>query len=149
MRQVTRQVTRLVRLAAAVAAALTLAAAPAVAGGYYDVPVVYGIPPFAPALPAVGYVFDPSDHGAPVYIVDQGPVFAGPGIYAYHEIDVPLAYPTHWGGYAVVRPYAHARRFPYVRHVPDVRVLAPPVGIAPYAAYVYWPRSNARIMHVR
>jgi len=136
-------------LAAAAAAALTLAATPAVAGGYDGVNVVYGIPPFPPALPAVGYMFDPSDHSAPVYIVDQGPVYAGPGVYAYHEIDVPLAYPTYWGGYAVVRTHAHARRFPYVRHVPDVRVFARPTGIAPYAINVYWPRPNARIMRAR
>jgi len=140
---------RFVRLAADAATALTLAATPVVAGGHDDLAVVYSIPAFPPALPAVGLVFDVSDHGAPFYIVDQGPVFAGPGIYAHHEVEVPLVYPTYWGGYDVVRPHAHRARFPYVRYVPDVRVIAPRTGVAPYAAYVYWPRPDARIIRAR
>ncbi len=97
------------------------------------------------APPPVGYVFAPSDHRAPVYIVDQGPVISGPGVYAYHEIDVP----PYSGGYAVVTPHAYPTPFPYVRHVPDVRVIASRHGVAPYAASVYWPAPNARIIRVR
>ena len=121
---------RTVRLAAALATALTLAATPALAGHYNeDVAVAYGFPP-------IGYVFDPADHGAPVYIANQGPVLTGPGIYAFHEIGMP----THPG---------YAPPFPYVRRVPDVRVFASPYGFAPYAASVYWPAPRARIRHAR
>jgi len=136
---------RIVRLAAAVATALTLAATPAVAGFYEAAPVFYGIPPFVP-VPPIGYVFDPSDPGAPAYIVNQGPVLEGPGIYARHEI----AYPTVLdGGYAVVTRHAYPTPFPYVHHVPDVRVLPRRPGIAPYAASVYWPAPRARIHRAR
>jgi hypothetical protein len=57
-----------VRLAAAAAAASTLAANPAIAGSDEDeeVTIVYGIPPFAPAVPPAGYVLDPSDQRASV-----------------------------------------------------------------------------------
>jgi len=135
---------RVVRLAGAVAAALTLAASPAVAGHYYvpgfpiDEVTVYGDPPFGPPL---GYVFEPSDPRAPVRIANQGPVISGPGVYAHHELEMP----TWWwqGGYAVVTPHGYPTPFPYVRHVPDVRVFSSPVGVAPYAASVYWPASRA------
>jgi hypothetical protein len=116
---------RHVRLAAAVATALTLAVPPALAGSFYeDVSVAYGFPP-------IGFVFDPADHGAPVHIANQGPVLTGPGVYAFHEIGMP----THPG---------YATRFPYVRHVPDVRVFGRRDGIAPYAASVYWPAPRPR-----
>jgi hypothetical protein len=122
---------RLLRLAAAVATASMLAATPAFAGFYEDVAVARGFPP-------IGYVFDPVDPGSPVFIANQGPVLAGPGVYAPHEIGMP----TH-PGYAVVTP------FPYVRHVPDVRVFSRPYGIAPYAISVYWPEPRARFRHAR
>ena len=116
---------RHMRLAAAAATALTLAATPALAGYYdEDVAVAYGFPP-------VGFVFDPADHGAPVHIANQGPVLSGPGVYAFPEIGIP----THPG---------YAPRFPYVRHVPDVRVFGGRQGIAPYAASVYWPAARPR-----
>jgi hypothetical protein len=126
---------RFVRLAAALATALTLAAAPALAGSHEDVAIAHGFPP-------IGFVFDPADARAPVYIANQGPVLTGPGVYAFHEIGMP----TH-PGYAGVR-------FPYVRRVPDVRVFASPYGMAPIASTVYWPAPypyirHARVRHVR
>jgi hypothetical protein len=66
-------------------------------------------------------------------------VFAGPGIYAHHEIHVP----AYSGGYAAVTPHGYPVLFPYVRHVPDVRVFAPRGTVAPYAVSVYWPSARA------
>lgn len=133
---------RLMRLAAAVAA-LTLAAMPAVAGCCRDV-TVYGIPPLVPLIPPP-FAFDPSDPAAPLYIVDQGPVLSGPGIYTYHTYVPPFARPTYWGDYAVVDAYGTP--FPYVHHA-----LPPayhPFGVAPTGAYPYWPVRPARFIRVR
>ncbi len=134
---------RVLRLA--VAAALTFVAMPAVAGSCCgEVTVVYGIPPLVP-LP--GDLFDPSDRAAPVYIVDQGPVLSGPGIYIRHDIYVPpFARPTAWGDYAVV-PGTGGRPFPYVRHAWRPAYL--PYGVAPYGASAYRPARSARFIRVR
>ncbi|HEY1544378.1 MAG TPA: hypothetical protein VGG01_18405 [Xanthobacteraceae bacterium] len=121
---------RVVRLAAALVAALTLAATPAAAGYYgHHWDVFYGIPPYGP--PPIAYL-DPSDPRGPVYVADQGPVIEGPGIYAYHEINVPT-----WadGGYAVIDAYG--RPFPYVHRVPDARFIEPRYGFAREGTNVY------------
>jgi hypothetical protein len=130
---------RLVCLAGAAAAALTLAVTPATAGYFPDVTILYGFGP-------IGDAFEPSDRRAPVRIVDEGPVISGPGVYAYHTLKAP----TYWqGGYSVVTPDVYPTPFPYVRHMPDVRVFAPRRGIAPYAVSVYWPAPRARFIRVR
>jgi hypothetical protein len=130
---------RLLRLAAAAAAVSALVAMPAVAGSCCEnVTIIYGAVPVPYPAPPPGHLLDPSDQRAPVYIVDQGPVIEGPGIYTYHEIEVP-AQPTYSeGGYA----------FPYVRHSYG-RQPYRPYGVAPYDAYLYRPAPNARIIHVQ
>ena len=94
--------------AAAVAAITTLAATPAAAccGGGYVVPPVVAVPP-----PAV----DPWYPVRQIYVVNQGPVFTGPGIYAYPYFSVPPIAPLccHAG---FARPYyPYVSPFPYVR----------------------------------
>lgn len=121
---------RLVRLAAGLAAALTLAATPASAGYYgHHWGFFWGIPPYGP--PPIAYL-DPSDPRAPVYVVDQGPKITGPGIYTYHEIDVPT---WAYGAYAVIN--AHGRPFPYVHRVTDARFIEPRTGFAREGTSLY------------
>jgi hypothetical protein len=89
------------------AAALALAANPAFAGSCCHQATVFDGPPIVPF------------EAAPIYIVDEGPVLSGPGVYAYHtyvpRVYVPpLALPPE-GGYAAVTP------FPYVHHVSGPR----------------------------
>jgi hypothetical protein len=129
---------RVVRLVA-VAVALALVTTPALAGSGEEVIVFYGIPPFAPPPPPVGYAYHPSDQRAPVYIADQGPAIEGPGVYAYHGFGVPTSLE---GGYAVVTRDVYPTPFPYVRRVP--RRLGRPYALAPYGAYPY-----RRVIHVR
>src|SRR5689334_18529061 len=99
---------RLVSVAAAAAALFTLAATPAAAccyrsGAYYGVGVV---PPDA---------VDPWYSVRQIYVVNQGPVFTGPGIYAYSNFYVPpVAPPPCCGGY-YGGAYPYAPPFPYVR----------------------------------
>ena len=89
------------------AAALALAAPPALAGSCCR-PMDFDGPPRVPF------------EAAPIYIVDEGPVVSGPGVYAYHDIYVPrvyappLALPPE-GGYAAVVP------FPYIHRVTGLR----------------------------
>jgi hypothetical protein len=159
---------RILHLAAAAAVAVTLAASPAFAccnQGNHQVNVVYGVPPLAGYVPPTGYLLDPNDQVTQVYVVNQGPVFTGPGIYAYSNVWVPtVARPTYSeGGYAVIAPvYPAARTYPYVGYVPRWRChgyqtsCAPwnaasyrPYGGPPHGAYVYRPAPSARVLYVR
>lgn len=97
MDQVSGSAMRFVSVAAAAAAVFMIAATPAAAcchrvGPAYGVPVV--------PLGAI----DPWYPVRQVYVVNQGPVFTGPGIYAYSNFYVPTV--ACCGG-----PQA----FPYVR----------------------------------
>jgi hypothetical protein len=140
---------RVVRLAAGLVAALTLAATatPAAAGYYgHHWDFFYGIPP---GPPPIAYL-DPSDPRGPVYIADQGPKIEGPGVYTYHELNVPT---WAYGAYAVIN--AHGRPFPYVHHVTDARFIEPRYGFAREGtnvyrrAYVVRHRPYARLIHGR
>jgi hypothetical protein len=103
---------RVLRLAAAAAALSVPVAAPAVAGSCCDdVRVAYGAVPLP--FPA---------RFAPVYAVDLGPVFEGPGVYTYH-VAIPLP-PPQWNG-------GHA--FPYVRHTNRRPYRA--YGVAPFGMW--------------
>jgi len=94
-----------------VAAALMLLATPALAGGCCGA--------FVPVVPVAvipgGYVFPPpADQVTQIYVVNQGPVLSGSGLYTYTNPWVPsiapLAYPPV--GYVYGAPYAI---YPYVR----------------------------------
>lgn len=92
-------------LAGAVAALAVAGPAPLFAGCCVDGPptVVYRIPPVAIAAPPTGYVLGASDARKPIYVVNQGPVYAGPGIYAV---------PTYSeGGYAYTTPYPYVKSY--------------------------------------
>jgi len=99
---------RILHLAAFAGAALMAAMSPAAAGyccghmaGYRVAPVVAAVPPDA---------FDPWYPVRQIYVVNQGPVFTGPGIYAYSNFYVPTVAPYWAGG-----RYPYAAPFPYVR----------------------------------
>jgi hypothetical protein len=99
---------RALSVAAAAAAALAALATPASACCYRPAVVDYG-PPVA-----VGYVFPPPEERASqIYVVNQGPVVSGPGIYTYTNpyvrSFVPPPYPR--------RGWVHAAPYPYVHHV--------------------------------
>ena len=92
--------------------------------------------------PPVGYVLDPSDARPPIYIVNQGPVFSGPDVYAL---------PTYSEGlYADLIPY------PYIGHGNYRTPYYPTYGYGwhrprPYrvvGAYAYRPAPSARIITV-
>ncbi len=140
--------------AAAFTAALTFSAAPAAAGhccgwgGYYGGgPVVYPVPV------------------NPFYLVNQGPVYSGPGIIADNSIYYPtLPRPiVSIGGYAFVQPYYPvAMQYPYVQTYGGWRcrggygncgtygVVRPhfyrPNGFAPYGAQLYRAEPAARVI---
>jgi len=103
---------RILHLAAFVGAALTAAASPAAAGyccghpGYGIAPAVAAVPPDA---------LDPWYPVRQIYVVNQGPVFTGPGIYAYSNFYVPSVAPDWPGGYPYAGAYPYAAPFPYVR----------------------------------
>jgi hypothetical protein len=93
------------RLCLAIAASMFLAA-PAAAGGCCG----YGAPAYdiQPLVPVSTYRFEAPAPVGQVYVVNQGPVLSGPGIYAYtnHYVPsfVPAPYPyvrAHlgWGGH--------------------------------------------------
>ena len=98
-----------------------LTAAPAAAGqccgghAAYDVaPVVAG----EPVVPVSHYWFEPPGQVSQIYVVNQGPIYSGPGIYAHSNIYVPtLARPAAWTShYANVHPYRQTVTvYPYVR----------------------------------
>ena len=101
---------RVLHLAAFVGAALTAAASPAAAGGCCGHPG-YGVVAVAPPSDA----FDPWYPARQIYVVNQGPVFTGPGIYAYSNFYVPSVAPYWDGDYPYAGAYPYAQRFPYVR----------------------------------
>jgi hypothetical protein len=120
--------------------------------------IVYGVPPVAVDLPPVGYVLDPSDARRPIYVVNQGPTYSGPGIVTY-------AVPTYSeGGYAYALPYPYVRTYggwydygrwhhriyrPYGASLDAPYVYRPSV-IRPYAAaYRYRVAPNARVIQLR
>jgi hypothetical protein len=92
------------RLCLAIAALFALAA-PAAAGGccgYGYGAAAYDI---QPVVPVSTYRFDAPPPVGQVYVVNQGPVLSGPGIYAYTNHYVPSFVPTAYpyvggcGGY--------------------------------------------------
>lgn len=118
--------------------------------------IVYGASPMPPAVPPTGYLLDPSDARPPIYVVNQGPLYRGPGIYAvptfseggyayavrYPYTRGPWYGPAHYVPYK--RPYAHPpRRYGYVG--PDAR----PAGAPPYGAYEVRPAPTAKIVDVQ
>src|SRR5690349_22662597 len=74
--------------------ALFALAAPAAAGGCCGTAAAYDI---QPVVPVSTYRFDAPPPVNQVYVVNQGPVLSGPGIYAYtnhyHPSFVPTGYP--------------------------------------------------------
>jgi hypothetical protein len=72
-----------------------LGAAPAAAGGpccghratAYD---------YGPVMPLATYRFEAPAPARQVYVVNQGPVLSGPGIYAYTNTYVPGLVPAHY-----------------------------------------------------
>jgi hypothetical protein len=97
--------------AAAFTAVLTLAATPA-AAGHCCRSVLYGVPQ---GPPSPYYL---ADQASPFYLVNQGPVYSGPGIVADNNIFYPsLPRPIYAvGGYAYVQGfYPPAMQYPYVR----------------------------------
>lgn len=97
MDQVLGSAMRFVSVAAAAAAVFMIPATPA-AACCHRVGPAYGV-----AVVPVG-ALDSWYPVRQVYVVNQGPVFTGPGIYAYSNFYVPT-----------VGPYPYAPRFPYVR----------------------------------
>jgi hypothetical protein len=107
-------------------------------------PVGYGFAA-APFVPPTGYVLNPSDARAPFYVVNQGPLYKGPGIFAvptYSEgryAFSPYPYVPPWAG-----PYGYGPGYgPYV--APSYR----PYGAPPYGAYFHRPSPSARVIDVR
>ena len=144
-------------------AAGIIAATFAVSGAAADPVVVYGSPPVPIVVPPTGYVLDPSDAVKPIYVVNQGPVYSGLGIYT-----IPTyAFPTYSeGGYAYAAPYPYVksygawyppggsfyRRDSYGRYGSAGPMAKPlgyrPYGYYPYVAYRYLPAPNARVIEV-
>lgn len=103
---------RLVSLAAAAVAAFILAAGPATACCGRGGPV-YGIAPI-PAVPPDA--LDPWYPVRQIYVVNQGPVLTGPGIYAYTNFYLPTFAPPLCCHAGYAQPfYPYAPPFPYVR----------------------------------
>ncbi len=132
-----------VTISAAVAAMGLLPTA-AQAGGACCGPgpvIVYGAALAPLAYPPTGYVLNPSDARAPIYIVNQGPVYSGPGFYTV---------PTYSeGGYAFT-PYPYVSGYGYARtYVPYVRPSFRSYGAPPFGAYYYRPAPTARVIDVR
>ena len=91
-------------------AALTLATAPAAAGqccGHASYPYVAPAVVGEPVVPVSHYQFEPPGQVSQIYVVNQGPVYSGPGIMAHNNIYVPtLARPAAWASHYVdVHPY--------------------------------------------
>lgn len=98
---------RTLHLAAFVGAALMAAVNPAAAHCCRHPVFAYRVAPVAAIVPVDS--LDPWYPVRQIYVVNQGPVFTGPGIYAYSNFYVPTVAPYWPGGY----PYAAP--FPYVR----------------------------------
>lgn len=107
------------------------------------VPGYYGAGPVPLAYPPPGYVLNASDVRAPIYLVNQGPVYRGPNIYAV---------PTYSeGGYAFA-PYPYVTSYP-VGYGPSVApYVSPsyrPYGPPPHGAYFRRPAPGARMIDMR
>ena len=115
------------------AAALTLVATPALAGGWGG--GFYG----PDAIASIDYVFPPpADQVDRIYVVNQGPVLSGPGIYAHTNPWLPsIALP----------PYPPSAIFPYVRRSPH-RWCPGCGGVAAFQPPLYW-RTAWRSRHHR
>jgi hypothetical protein len=125
-----------------VAAALTLLATPALAGGCCGsmlFPVAVGDYVFAP----------PADQVTQIYVVNQGPVLSGSGLYSYTNPWVPsiapFAYPP--AGYVHDGRYARPATYPYVRASAH-RYCPGCGGVAPYDPPTYWA-ADWRYRHAR
>ncbi len=104
---------RLLYLATAAAAAFILIATPAGACCRAPGPV-YGVVPVVPLVPPSAV--DPWYPVRQIYVVNQGPVLTGPGIYAYPNFYVPTFAPPLCCHAGFVRPYyPYVSPFPYVR----------------------------------
>jgi len=120
------------RVAYLVAAAVTLLASPALAGGCCgSFPVAVG-----------GYVFPPpADRVTQIYVVNQGPVLSGSGLYTYTNPWVPSIAPF-------ADPYAPRVTFPYVRGYAH-RYCPGCAGYAPYYPPTYWAADWRYRRHAR
>src|SRR5262245_5936633 len=102
----------------------------AVAGAHEPV-IVYGAAPYDIDLPPVGYVVDPAEAHGPIYVVNQGPVYSGPGTLAFQTFPLPT---YSEGGYAYGLPY------PYIRGYGDWRY-----GYAPVYRPRHWRGRYSRL----
>jgi hypothetical protein len=108
----------------------------------------YGAPSVPLAYPPTGYVLNPSDARAPIYVVNQGPLYKGPGIFAvpiYSEGGYAFTPYPYVASYAAPWYGAYNYPFPYRRYAdPAYR----PYGAAPYGTYFYRPQPGARVIDV-
>ena len=149
-----------VAAAAAVAAPFWFAATPA-AAGHCCRSVFYGVPQ---GPPSPYYL---ADQASPFYLVNQGPVYSGPGIVADNNIFYPsLPRPIYAvGGYAYVQAYyPPAMQYPYVRSFGGWRChggygecgpygaarphFYRPARFAPYGAQLYRGGPSARVIRL-
>jgi hypothetical protein len=145
-------------LAAGIALAVSTAS---FAQGYDGDPsapeIVYGTAPVVIAVPPTGYLLDPSDMRKPIYMVNQGPDYSGPGIY-YSGPGIYAVQTYSEGGYAYVEPYPYIWSYghgPYSifraarpHGYRNYREGRRPYGYLPYDAYRYQPAPSARIIQV-
>jgi hypothetical protein len=84
----------------------------------YVAPYVAPAVAIEPVVPVSHYWFEPPGQVSQIYVVNQGPVYSGPGIVAHNNIYVPtLARPAAWTrNYVDVHPYwSTVTVYPYVR----------------------------------
>ncbi|MBI3436149.1 MAG: hypothetical protein HY056_13915 [Proteobacteria bacterium] len=100
--------------------------------------IVYGASALPVLLPPVAYGLDPSDARRAIYVVNQGPVYSGPGIVTYAD-------PTYSeGGYAYALPYPYVGIYgPWYDESPPRyhrhhRPTARPHAARPYDDGRYW-----------
>jgi hypothetical protein len=114
--------------------------------------VVYGVAPVPVAIPPTGYVLDPSDARKPIYVVNQGPYYSGPGIYAVPTYSEGGYAATYAAPYPYVRGYWGYGRWPHAHAYRPARAWRNPAyrpyGAPPYAAYQYRPAPSARVIKV-
>jgi hypothetical protein len=107
-------------LLAFAASALLAATTPSLAGGWgwgcgWEVPCLPPAPVYFPVYVPVVLPYAP----VPIYVVDQGPVYTGPGIITlphYEWSPVPVGYPY-------VAPYYY---LPHRRHAPHRTIVRDP-----------------------
>jgi hypothetical protein len=153
---------RVLWVAAATAAAFAAVSTPA-AAGHCCRSVLYGVPQ---GPPSPYYV---ADQASPFYLVNQGPVYSGPGIVADNNIFYPsLPRPIYAvGGYAYVQGfYPPAMQYPYVRSYGGWRCwggyqecaaygasrpsfYVPRARFAPHGSQLYRGEPGARVITLR